>query len=127
VAAADPFLDLVGRMFENRCSSCHNSDKRESDLDLTNHAGVMRGGETGTVITAGRAEVSELLRRISLPEDDEEFMPAEGKTPLTDAQVRIIEWWIRAGAPTGTSIGALGTPPDPEIEGLISAELGLGS
>jgi uncharacterized membrane protein len=126
VAAADPFLDLVGPMLEDRCSSCHNDDKRESDLDLTSHAAVMRGGETGTVVTAGRAEVSELLRRISLPADDEEFMPAEGKTPLTDAEVRIIEWWIRVGAPTETSIGALGAPLDPEIEALIRAELGLG-
>jgi hypothetical protein len=77
------------------------------------------------VITAGRPEVSEVIRRVSLPEDDEEFMPAEGKTPLTEAQVRIIEWWIQVGAPTGTSIGALGTL-DPETEALISAELGLG-
>jgi uncharacterized membrane protein len=126
VAAADPFLDLVGPIFELRCADCHNPETRESDLDLTTHATVMRGGETGTVITPGRTEVSELLRRVSLPEDDEEFMPAEGKTPLTDAQVRIIEWWIRAGAPTGTSIGALAAPLDPEIEALIGAELGLG-
>jgi uncharacterized membrane protein len=126
VAAADPFLDLVGPIFELRCADCHNPETRESDLDLTTHATVMRGGETGTVVTAGRPEVSELLRRISLPADDEEFMPAEGKTPLTDAQVRINECWMRAGAPTETSIAALGAPPDPEIEALISAELGLG-
>jgi hypothetical protein len=63
---------------------------------------------------------------VSLPEDDEEFMPAEGNTPLTVAQVRIIEWWVRAGAPTGTTIGALGAPLDPETEALISSELGLG-
>jgi uncharacterized membrane protein len=126
VAAADPFLDLVGPIFELRCADCHNPETRESDLDLTTHATVMRGGETGTVITAGRPELSELLRRVSLPEGDEEFMPAEGNTPLTVAQVRIIEWWVRAGAPTGTSIGALGAPLDPETEALISAELGLG-
>jgi hypothetical protein len=53
-------------------------------------------------------------------------MPAEGNTPLTVAQVRIIEWWVRAGAPTGTTIGALGAPLDPETEALISSELGLG-
>jgi uncharacterized membrane protein len=126
VAAADPFLDLVGPIFELRCADCHNPETRESDLDLTTHATVMRGGETGTVVTAGRPEVSELLRRVSLPEGDEEFMPAEGNTPLTVAQVRIIEWWVRAGAPTGTSIGALDAPLDPETEALISAELGLG-
>jgi uncharacterized membrane protein len=123
VAAADPFLDLVGPMLEDRCSSCHNDDKRESDLDLTSHAAVMRGGETGTVVTAGRAEVSELLRRISLPADDEEFMPAEGKTPLTPQQVEIVRWWIGAGAPRGAAIGTLEVPA--ETQALIASELGL--
>jgi uncharacterized membrane protein len=125
--AADPFLDLVGPMFAQRCSSCHNSDKRESDLDLTSYAGVMRGGETGAVVSAGRPELSELLNRISLPPDDEAFMPAEGKTPLTDDQVRIIEWWITTGAPAETTIGGLDAKLDSEIQGLVRAELGLGS
>jgi uncharacterized membrane protein len=124
--AADPFLDLVGPMFQQRCSSCHNSDKRESDLVLTSYAGVMRGGETGAVVSPGRPEFSELMNRISLPPDDEAFMPAEGKTPLTAAQVRIIEWWITVGAPTETTIGELDAALDTEIEALIRTELGLG-
>jgi hypothetical protein len=65
------------------------------------------------------------LSRVTLPSDDEAFMPAEGKTPLTDAQVRIIEWWIAAGAPTETTIGELGVL-DAEVETLIRAQLGLG-
>jgi uncharacterized membrane protein len=125
VAAADPFLDLVGPMFEQRCSSCHNADKRQAELDLTSYAAIMRGGETGAVIAAGRPQFSEVLSRVTLPSDDEAFMPAEGKTPLTDAQVRIIEWWIAAGAPTETTIGELGVL-DAEVETLIRAQLGLG-
>ncbi|HEY8519519.1 MAG TPA: c-type cytochrome domain-containing protein [Gammaproteobacteria bacterium] len=125
LAAADPFEDVVAPMFQQRCGSCHNSDKRQGELDLTSYQAAMRGGETGRVIAAGRPEVSELLRRITLPHDDEEFMPAEGKTPLTDRQVRIIEWWIAAGAVTGTPIGQLDVPP--EIEALLRAELGLES
>jgi uncharacterized membrane protein len=124
--AADPFLDLVGPMFEQRCSSCHNSDQQQAELDLTSHAAVMRGGETGSAVSPGRPQFSELLNRITLPPSDEAFMPAEGKTPLTEAQVRIIEWWITVGAPTETTIGTLGAL-DPEIEALIRAELGLGS
>ena len=50
VSTADPFADVVGPMFVERCASCHNEDKQESDLVLTTHAGVMRGGESGRVV-----------------------------------------------------------------------------
>ncbi len=123
VSTADPFADVVGPMLVERCASCHNEDKRESDLVLTTYAGVMRGGESGRVVVAGNTELSELLRRITLPPDDDEFMPAEGKTPLTDRQVEIIRWWIEAGAPNGGAIGELAVPD--EMRSTLSAELGV--
>lgn len=124
-AAADPFLDLVAPMLEARCTSCHNDDKRQGELVLTSFDTLMRGGETGSVVAAGRPQVSELLHRISLPSDDEAFMPAEGKTPLTEAQVRIVEWWIVAGLPNETAMADVEVQPDSEVEALIRAELGL--
>jgi uncharacterized membrane protein len=125
LAAADPFLDLVGPMLQSRCSTCHNEDKHESDLVLTTYEGVMRGGETGAAVVARRPQFSELYRRVSLPGDDEEFMPAEGKTPLTDEQIQIIEWWINAGLPHDTRMDAVEEQPDSAVEALIRAELGL--
>jgi len=123
VSAADPFADVVGPMFIERCGGCHNEDKQESALVLTTYAGVMRGGESGRVIVAGNTDLSDLLRRISLPGDDEEFMPAEGKTPLTAEQVEIIRWWISVGAPNGGTIGALEVAP--EMRETLSNELGV--
>jgi len=125
-AAADPFLDLVGPMFRSRCESCHNQDKRESELVLTSFEGLMRGGETGDVVIAGRPDFSELYHRITLPSDDDAFMPAEGKTPLTADQVRIVEWWIEAGLPNETRMDQVELQPEPAIEALIRDELGLG-
>jgi uncharacterized membrane protein len=125
LADADPYLDLVGPMLRERCSSCHNEDKREGDLDMSTFDALMRGGETGTVVVGGRPEFSELYNRITLPEDHESFMPAEGKTPLTEDQVSIIEWWIAADLPIETTIGALDSAPDADVEALIRAELGL--
>ena len=123
VSTADPFADVVGPMLVERCGSCHNEDKQESELVLTTYAGVMRGGESGSVIVAGNTDLSELLRRISLPHDDEEFMPADGKTPLTDRQVEIIRWWIAAGAPNGGTVGELQVPDD--MRQTLSDELGV--
>ena len=83
----------------------------------------MRGGESGRVVVPGNTELSELLRRITLDPDDEEYMPAEGKTPLTERQVEIIRWWIGAGAPNGVTIGTLDVTP--EARTLLSEELGV--
>jgi hypothetical protein len=123
VAEADPFADVVQPMLEERCGSCHNEDKQESDLDLSTYESAMRGGESGRVIVAGDTEQSELLRRITVDPSDEEFMPAEGKTPLSAEQVEIIRWWIAAGAPHDVTIGGLDVPPDEQQ--MLSRELGL--
>ena len=125
LGVADPFLDLVGPMLQLRCAGCHNEDKREAELVLTSYEGVRRGGESGSVVVAGRPESSEMLNRVSLPPDDESFMPADGETPLTGDQVRIIEWWIAAGLPNETTMDAVEIKPDAEVEALIRAELGL--
>jgi hypothetical protein len=122
---ADPFHDLIGPMLEDRCSSCHNEDKRQAELVLTSYEGLMSGGETGDAVVARRPQFSELYRRITLEPDDEAFMPAEGKTPLTGAQVRIILWWIEAGLPTDTTMDQVELKPDAEVEALIRSELGL--
>jgi uncharacterized membrane protein len=123
VSAADPFADVVGPMFVDRCGGCHNDDKQESDLNLSTYESVMRGGESGRVVVPGDTEQSELLRRITRDPNDEEFMPAEGKTPLTARQVEIIRWWIGAGAPNGVTIGTLEVPP--EVRTLLTEELGV--
>ena len=123
VPTADPFADAVGPMLAGRCASCHNQRKRACDLVSTTYAGIMRGGESGRVVIAGNTDLSELLRRISLPHDDEEFMPAEGKTPLTAEQVEIIRWWIAAGAPNGGTVGTLEVPDD--MRATLSSELGV--
>jgi uncharacterized membrane protein len=125
LADADPYRDIVAPMLDDRCGSCHNADKRQGELNLMSFDGLIRGGETGSVVVAGRPELSELLRRVTLPEDDEAFMPAEGNTPLTEAQVRIIEWWIAAGIPVDTSISAIRLAPDAATSALLRAEVGL--
>ena len=125
LALADPFLDIVAPILSSRCTGCHNSDQRQGELVMTSYDALMRGGETGSVLTPGRPEVSEIVNRITLPSDDEAFMPAEGRTPLTDRQVEIIRWWISIGAPTGTLLGELAGSLDAEARGLLSAELGL--
>jgi mono/diheme cytochrome c family protein len=124
VAAADPYLDVVQPMLERRCGGCHNSDKLESGFNVATYDSTLEGGDSGRAIVSGKSGSSELYRRISLPRDDEEKMPAEGKTPLTEAQVQIVRWWIDAGTPHGVTAGEVGV--DASVEPLLAAELGIG-
>jgi len=124
VAAADPYLDVVQPLLEQRCGGCHNDDKRESGFSVGSYDSTLVGGDTGRAVVPGNLEASELFYRITLPEDDDSHMPAEGKTPPTPAQIEILRWWIGAGAPRDTTVGALGVSAD--VEPLLAAELGLG-
>jgi uncharacterized membrane protein len=123
VAAADPYLDVVQPLLELRCGTCHNDDKREASFSIATYDSTLAGGDTGRAVVPGNLDASELIYRIGLPPEDEAFMPAEGKTPLTAAQVEILRWWVAAGAPHQTTVGAIGVPPD--IESLLAAQLGL--
>jgi uncharacterized membrane protein len=123
VAAADPYLDIVQPLLERRCSTCHNADKHENGFSMANYDSTMKGGDTGRNVVPGKADESELYRRITLPHDDDDFMPAEGKTPLTADEVKVLRWWIDAGAPHGKTVADLGV--DPGTEALLAADLGL--
>lgn len=125
LAEANAFEDVVQPMLGQRCEGCHNPDKRESGLDLTSFDSVMKGGEGGRVVVPGNSSQSELLRRITVDPASDEFMPAEGKTPLTAQQTQIIEWWIAAGASADRTVEEL--QPSSEVRALLSAELGLES
>ena len=111
VAAADAYLDVVQPMLVRRCGGCHNSDKLESGFNVATYESTLKGGDSGRVIQPGKSDSSELYRRISLDPDDEEFMPAEHKTPLTVAQVEIVRWWIDGGAPHGVTVGETKVEP----------------
>ncbi len=123
VAAADVFADVVHPMLELRCGGCHGVDTRKGKLSFATYELLMEGGEMFPAVVPGDLMQSEMYARITLPATSDDYMPKEGKTPLTDDQIKIIKWWIETGAP---GMGAVGTlnPPE-EISGLIARELGL--
>jgi uncharacterized membrane protein len=123
VASADIYLDVVAPVFERRCVSCHNDGRKRGGLSLVSYATLSAGGEGGPAIEPGAADASELYRRITLTHDDEDFMPADGKTPPNEAEIAAIRWWIDAGAPASASVAAL--QPDDEVTNVLAAALGL--
>lgn len=105
-AAANSFYaQYVNPIFDRNCVSCHGESKVQGGLRLDSYGQLMRGGRDGTVIVAGNPGQSVLFQRITLPQGDKHFMPAEGRPPLKPEEVSWIKAWIQQGAsPTSTSI-----------------------
>ncbi len=59
---------------------------------------MLKGGKHGPVVVAGNLTKSELYRRITLDPAHKEFMPTDGKTPLTKTEISLIKWWIEKAA-----------------------------
>lgn len=121
--SSDVFLDLVLPMMQSKCVGCHNEGKNKGGLVLTSYVKMMVGGESENTIVPGDALESELVRRITLPSEHDDFMPSEGKLPLTDQEVVLIKWWIKIGAPQNGFVTELDT--ENAVSSLVSNYLGL--
>jgi uncharacterized membrane protein len=106
------FAARVAPIFEAKCSGCHNAQKRKGKLQLDSFENVMRGGKDGKVVKPGDPQHSELFRRINLSPDEKDFMPTDGKPPLTTSEIKVIELWITSGASSSLpAIEVHGAPP----------------
>jgi len=89
---------IVYRVLDNNCIACHNPNKIKGELLMTSISELIKGGESGPALVVGNPGESELIRRLHLPMEDEEHMPPEGKKPLSNNEIQILERWIALGA-----------------------------
>jgi cytochrome b561 len=109
---ADIFLDVVQPVLNHRCGYCHNDDQPKGGLSLASYEGIVQGGRGGSSIVAGDPGKSELYKRVMLPSANPNYMPKEGKTPLSKNEITAIAWWISQGAPRSAKISNLKLTPD---------------
>lgn len=86
----------VKPILRERCFACHGALKQEAGLRLDTLTAMLRGGESGPVISRETPASSPILERITAT-DVEQRMPPEG-LPLTASQVGAIRSWLLAGA-----------------------------
>jgi hypothetical protein len=79
------YEDAIVPIFKAKCFSCHKPGKSKGDLDLTNYEKI--------------GDKEELVRRTHLPKSHKEFMPSNGKAPLSKEQLAILSYWVEIGAP----------------------------
>lgn len=92
--------DIRPILAEN-CFQCHGPDAgtREADLRLDTQAGLFGESASGEMaIVPGRADQSELFRRITASEDYERMPPDDSNKSLTDGEIELVRNWIAQGA-----------------------------
>ena len=114
------FEKQVWPILENKCVKCHKAPyeedgkvkKPKGELRLDGAWAIMLGGEGGAPLKPGDSAHSDLFTRVTLPEDDDDFMPPSGKAdPLTDAEKTLLAKWIDEGAEFGGWAGNLEGKP----------------
>jgi hypothetical protein len=97
VAHADEalFRERIAPVLKKRCIECHNAQKSRGGLDLSSREAVLRGGDQGPAVIAGRAGKSLIVEQVS---GTKPAMPRKGE-PLSAQEIADLRRWIDDGAP----------------------------
>jgi hypothetical protein len=91
------FARDVRPVLERACWKCHGSEKQKGGLRLDARAAALRAGDSGErAIAPGKADESELVRRVEA-DDIEQRMPPKSD-PLRRDEIRTLRAWIDQGA-----------------------------
>jgi mono/diheme cytochrome c family protein len=91
-------------ILQKNCFACHGSGLKMSGLDLRTRESILAGGERGEAMVPNYPERSRLY--LFATHEQKPTMPPE-KT-LADAELKILEQWISAGAPWPAAANAAG-------------------
>ncbi|MBI1312730.1 DUF1553 domain-containing protein [bacterium] len=96
-AAGVDYLRDVKPLLQEKCFTCHGALKQESGLRADTAASLLKGGDSGAAIVAGKPDESLLVDVLT---GDAGFrMPPDGEgAPLTDDEISLIVRWIQNGA-----------------------------
>ncbi len=96
-ASGVDFIRDVQPIFESKCLECHNPNKIKGKLLMDTAAALLKGGDTGPGLIAGKPDESEIIKRVVLPKDHDDIMPPKGG-PLAANEVDVLRRWVADGA-----------------------------
>lgn len=94
------FEDHIKPIFRDRCLTCHNTNKKSSDLDLSSYTTMMQGGASGASIEPGDSAASYLFGLVA--HSSEPYMPPNADK-IPEAEIELLRKWIEEGAPETAS------------------------
>lgn len=83
----EPTYTILQPLFEQQCGACHGA-KPIKNLKLTDYAGTMQGGESGSIIISGSPDDSKIIDTL----EDGHFVR------LSEHQMALLREWIVKGA-----------------------------
>ena len=114
------YREKVFPIFEQKCFKCHGGeDKLKGEFRITSREGLLRGGEYGPGFDEADPAKSLLLEMISYKDDDYQMPP---KAKLPDAELAILDEWVKMGAPYDPALEIKGDPSEAHRGFAISDE-----
>ena len=102
------YEEHVKPIFRQKCFSCHNTDKKTADLDLTNYTAMMAGGGSGEAVSPGSPDDSYLFMLVN--HDSEPYMPPKSDK-MPEPMIATIRAWIEGGALENSASKAMKKKP----------------
>ena len=111
----------IAPLLSEHCLNCHGPDEkqRKGKLRLDQRESATHAAKSGEIaIVPGHPEKSVLVSRLLTQDADEKMPPAKEHKDLTAAQVRLLETWIKEGAPYADhwSFSKLQRPAPPTVQ-----------
>ena len=97
-ASAVDFKTQIAPIFRNKCYACHSVTKKVKGKLALDDAELPKQIGPGKNIIPGEAMKSTMFINCTLPDDDADVMPPEGKNKLTAAELDVFKAWITEGA-----------------------------
>ncbi len=115
----DLFKRHVRPLVEAKCLRCHGGKHVESEFDLADREGLLKGGLHGPAVVPGKSKDSLLVKLIA--HQAKPHMPHEGAR-LPAAEVERVARWIDLGAPYDNPLVASRVKKKPWTERVLPAE-----
>ena len=105
LTAAEPLQfgrDILPILSDN-CFFCHGPDEknREANLRLDTEEGAIQPRDTAPAIVRGKSAMSELMRRITSTDPEQQMPPPKTNRKLSPQQIELLKRWIDEGAVWG--------------------------
>jgi len=96
VSAADvDFSHDIVPLLREHCGKCHTGTEKKGGLSLNTRETLLVGGETGKAVVVGKSAESDLIKRLTSADPDEQMPPKGPRVP--PAKVALIKKWIDEG------------------------------
>src|SRR6056297_1531871 len=99
VQASSLYTEHVKPLFAEKCISCHGPVEQEAGLRLDAGSLIHEADKASSLLTPSDPASSELLIRVSDPDEHARMPPPGEGTSLTESERETLRRWIAAGGP----------------------------